>query len=125
MLGILGGMSWVSTQHYYELLNEAARRERGRQHSAELLVASVDFQPIVDAQVKGDWPRAGAILADRARGLECAGAGAWMIASNTMHLVYEQVRAAVSIPGLNIFDATADAVRARGFGTVGLLGTRY
>lgn len=125
ILGLLGGMSWVSTEHYYRGLNEGVSAARGRQHSAELLLASVDFQPIVDLQVKGDWSATGAILAERARGLERGGAGAFLIASNTMHLVYEQVREAVSIPGLDIFDASAAAVTARGLREVGLLGTRY
>jgi aspartate racemase len=124
-LGIIGGMSWVSTQAYYRLVNEQVAAARGRQHSAELLVASVDFQPIVDAQARGDWARAGEILADRGRALERAGATVFLIASNTMHLVYDAVRTAVSIPGLDIFDATAGALRGSGMRRVGLLGTRY
>lgn len=46
-LGILGGMSWVSTQSYYVALNAAVQAARGRQHYADLLIASPDFQPIV------------------------------------------------------------------------------
>lgn len=65
------------------------------------------------------------MLCDAAKNLERGGAGAFLIASNTMHLVYEQVRASVGIPGLNIFDATAAAIHAKGLKGVGLLGTRY
>jgi aspartate racemase len=125
ILGILGGLSWVSTQEYYRLINEEVNRRRGRQHSADLLVASVDFQEIVDAQVRGDWAKAGAVLAEKARGLELAGAGAFLIASNTMHLVFEAVQAAVASPGLAIFDAVAAAAKAGGHRRLGLLGTRY
>lgn len=118
-------MSWVSTQHYYRLINEQVNAALGRQHSAEILLASVDFQRIVDAQVKGDWTLLGNLLADRAQSLERAGASAFIIASNTMHLVLERILDAVDMPALNIFDATAAAIAARGMTRVGLLGTRY
>ena len=124
-LGIIGGMSWVSTAEYYRQLNRAVGTARGRQHSADLWLASVDFQEIVDAQVSGAWDQAGELLAEKARGLERAGAGAFLIASNTMHKVLAQVKNAVAIPPLDIFDATATAVLARGLVRVGLLGTRY
>ncbi len=124
-LGILGGMSWVSTQSYYATLNAAVHSARGRQHSADLLIASPDFQPIVDAQARDDWAGAASILAKWARGLERGGAGAFLIASNTMHRVLAPVRATVSIPALDIFDATASAALAAGHRKLGLLGTRY
>lgn len=124
-LGIIGGLSWVSTEHYYRLINQEVGRRLGRQHSANLQIASPDFQPVVDAQVRGDWDKLGERLSESARGLERAGASAFLIASNTMHVVYEQVAARVDIPGLNIFDATATAIRQAGLTHVGLLGTRY
>ena len=124
-LGILGGMSWVSTLDYYRLINEKIGRALGRQHSAELLIASVDFQSIIDAQVRGDWIHAGAILAGHAQALERAGASAFLVASNTMHRVIAQVEEAVNIPSLNIFDATAAEIMRSGKKRLGLLGTRY
>jgi aspartate racemase len=124
-LGIIGGMSWVSTQQYYRLINKKVNEVRGRQHSAPLLISSVNFQDIVNSQTRGDWQTAGEILADCAKELETAGCGAFLIASNTMHKVYEQTQNAVTIPGINIFDVTAKAINASGFKKLGLLGTRY
>lgn len=124
-LGIIGGLSWASTQQYYRLINEEINRVRGRQASAQLSIRSIDFQPVIDAQVRNDWNAAGAFLCEAARDLERGGAKAFLIASNTMHLVYNQVCDAVSIPGLNIFDATAGQITAKGLHKVGLLGTRY
>jgi len=125
VLGILGGMSWVSTQSYYRQINELVARARGRQHCADLLLASRDFQPIVDAQARGDWDAVADRLAEIAQGLERAGATAFLIASNTMHLAYERVAAAVGIPGLSIFDAAATALQAAGVSQAAFLGTRY
>lgn len=124
-LGIIGGMSWASSLIYYRSINEAYAAARGGQHSAPILLASVDFQPVVKAQSRGDWQGAGEILARTAQALERAGAGAFMIASNTMHLVATQVSAAVSIPIINIFDATVPAIKKARLKKIGLLGTRY
>jgi aspartate racemase len=124
-LGIIGGMSWVSTQQYYRLINKKVNEVRGRQHSAPLIVSSVNFQDIVNAQTRGDWHTAGVILADCAKELESVGCGAFLIASNTMHKVYEQTQKAVAMPGINIFDVTAKAINASGCKKIGLLGTRY
>ena len=124
-LGIIGGLSWASTQQYYRLINEEINRARGRQASAQLLIRSIDFQPVIDAQVRNDWNAAAALLCDAAEDLERGGAKAFMIASNTMHLVYDRVRDAVGIPGLNIFDAVATKIHEKNLRKVGLLGTRY
>ncbi len=45
-LGLIGGMSWESTTHYYQLLNRLVRDRTGPMHSAELVLWSVDFGPI-------------------------------------------------------------------------------
>lgn len=124
-LGILGGMSWASTEHYYRLINLGVGKRRGRQHSAALVIASPDFQPIVDAQARGAWDDVGTLLTASARSLERAGASAFLIASNTMHVAYADVARSVGIPGLSIFDSTADAIRDAGLERVGMLGTRY
>ena len=45
-IGLLGGMSWESTQLYYRLINEGVRAQLGKLHSAEIVLYSVDFEPI-------------------------------------------------------------------------------
>jgi len=124
-LGIIGGMSWVSTQQYYRLINKLVNESLGRQHSASLLIESVNFQDIISAQIRGDWHRAGLILGDSAKALASVGCGTFLIASNTMHMVFEQTQQAVSIPGINIFDVTAAAINDSKFTKIALLGTRY
>jgi aspartate racemase len=124
-IGLLGGMSWESTQTYYRLINEAVRDRLGGLHSAELVLYSVDFEPIERLQSQGDWEEAAHVLADAARSVEAAGADLLVLCSNTMHKVASTVEAAISIPLLHIADATAEAVKAAGFQTVGLLGTRF
>lgn len=124
-LGVLGGMSWESTAVYYRLFNQGVRARLGGQHSAKLLLASVDFAEIVARQHAGDWHGAGQQLAELAAGLQNAGADAILIATNTMHKVAEHVQAAIDVPLLHIGDVVADALLAAGVRRAGLLGTRY
>ena len=97
-IGIIGGMSWESTQTYYQLINEAVRDRLGGLHSAQLVLYSVDFHQVERLQAAGDWDRAGDLLADGARGLEAAGADFLILATNTMHQVAPAIEAAVEIP---------------------------
>ena len=124
-IGLLGGMSWESTQTYYRLINEAVRDRLGGLHSAQCVLYSVDFEPIEQLQSAGAWEAAGAILADAARRVESAGADFLVLCTNTMHKVAPLIEAAIEIPLLHLADATGAAVKSAGFQTVGLLGTRF
>ena len=124
-LGILGGMSWESTQHLYALINRGVAARLGGLHSAQLLLHSVDFAPIAAMQSAGDWAGAATVLGSAGAGLKRAGAEALLIATNTMHLVATEVERAAGLPVLHIVDATAEALRAAGVKRAGLLATRF
>lgn len=125
ILGVLGGMSWTSSAEYYRLLNMLYAGRLGGLHSAPLLLHSVNFAEIAALQQAGQWDQAGERLAAAAHGLERAGAGAILLATNTMHRVAPQIEAAVQVPLLHIVDGTAQAIRAAGIRRVGLLGTAF
>lgn len=124
-IGMLGGMSWESTATYYRLANELVGQRLGGLHSASLLLRSVDFAPVEELQVTGDWAGAGRLLAGEAAALERGGAQLLLICTNTMHKVSDVVEAAVGIPLVHLADATAAAVLAAGVERVGLLGTAF
>jgi aspartate racemase len=124
-IGLVGGMSWESTAEYYRVANTVVAQRLGGLHSARLLLASVDFAEIEELQRAGDWERAGRVLAEVARSVQAGGADLLLLCTNTMHVVADTVAAAVDIPLLHIGDVTADAVRAAGVTTVGLLGTGF
>ena len=54
-----------------------------------------------------------------------AGAGAVLLATNTMHKLAPAVQAAAGVPLLHIADATGAALQAAGITRAGLLGTRF
>ena len=124
-LGLIGGLSWESTAIYYRLINEATKAQRGGLHSAPMLLWSFDFAPIAEQQAAGAWRQLAAVMAEAARRLEAAGAEALVIASNTMHKLYDEVAASVAVPIPHIAEATAAALLARGCRKPILLATRF
>ena len=124
-IGLLGGMSWESTALYYQLLNRGVADRLGGLHSADLVLASVDFAPIARLQAEERWDEAGELLAGRARELQAAGADLVLLCTNTMHKVAGHIEAAVDIPLLHIIDVTAEAARRAGMTRLGLLATRF
>lgn len=124
-IGVIGGMSWESTQTYYRLINQQVREQLGGLHSAKLILYSVDFAEIEPLQHAGDWDGTAEILTEAAQALETAGADFIVLATNTMHKVAPEIELAVNIPLLHIADATAAALQADGITTVALLGTKF
>ena len=118
-------MTWHSTVDYYRLINEGVATRLGGYRSAEMVMVSVDFAPVEDLQTKGDWTGLGRMMVRAAQVLEVAGAQAVVICANTMHQLAPDIEAAVRLPIIHIADAAAGAIKARGLGTVALLGTRY
>ena len=123
-LGLIGGMSWVSTRTYYEHLNHLVQAARGAQASAPLLIESLDYSGLARLSTAADWDRAGAVLVASAKRLESAGAGALVIASNAMHKVYDTVAAAVTIPVIHIAETVGARMAQDDVGRAALIGSR-
>ena len=124
-LGIIGGMSWESTESYYRIINEGIKAELGGLHSADLLIHSVDFGPINTLQETGEWDELGAMMASSGKRLQAAGAQGIVIASNTMHKLFDDVQSATDLPLIHIADATIDAIKAQNLSRIALLGTQF
>lgn len=124
-IGLLGGMSWESTELYYRWINEGVKQKLGGLHSAQIAMVSVDFEEIEKLQHNDQWDQAGDALALAAQRVEAAGADFLLICTNTMHKVAPQIEAAIDIPILHIADATAERILVKKMSTVGLLGTSF
>ncbi len=123
-LGLIGGMSWLSTRTYYEHINRLVQARVGRQASAPLLIESLDYSNLQRLQGAEEWQRAGTVLAESAARLEAAGATAILIGANAMHKVYDQVAAAVSVPVLHIAECVGERMARDGVKRAALIGTR-
>ncbi len=124
-IGILGGMSPESTTLYYEHITRSYTARFGDYGYPEILIYSVNFQKYVDWQHKGQWHEAAREMAKALERLHGAGADFGLLATNTMHIVFEEVQRAVHMPLLSIVQATAESILAAGFRSVGLLGTVF
>jgi aspartate racemase len=123
-LGLVGGTSWVSSEHYYRAINEGVAARLGGASSAPLVLWSVEFGEFARLQHEGGWDAISKILCDAAGRLVDAGCDGIALAANTTHLVADDVRAAIgSTPLIDLVDLTAQAVA--GYQRVGLLGTKF
>ncbi|ANI78547.1 MULTISPECIES: aspartate/glutamate racemase family protein [Sphingobium] len=123
-LGLIGGLSWTSTARYYQIINQAVYRAKGGQHSAPLLIESLDFADIGRSTTDEEWAHAAQVLTASARRLEQAGAQALLICANSMHRVYDEVQSGVDTPIINIADAVGRKMKADGVHKAALIGTR-
>jgi aspartate racemase len=124
-IGLLGGMSWESTLHYYKLINTQISKELGGFHSAKLSMISVDFAELEENMSSGNWSACAKILISAAQKVESTGADCLLICTNTLHKVAPQVEEAIQIPLLHIADGAGEALVKNGISTIGLLGTRF
>lgn len=127
-IGIIGGVSWVSSIEYYRLMNEMVNKQLGGLHSAKILMYSIEFGDFSNEErlaEKGDWSLLNKTMIDAAQRLKRGGADFIVIASNTMNSRADDIQEKVQIPVLHIADATGEKVNKSGIKTVALLGTKY
>ncbi|MDS1311666.1 MULTISPECIES: aspartate/glutamate racemase family protein [Marinobacter] len=124
-IGLIGGMSWESTQTYYRLINQQVRERLGGLHSAKVVLNSLDFAEIAQLQSADDWEGMERLLVSAAQSIKAGGADFLLICTNTMHKVAPEVELASGLPLLHIADATAKVLIHDGITSVGLIGTRF
>lgn len=124
-LGLIGGMSWVSTYTYYNRINHMVQKRKTPMSSAPMLIESLDFAPLYGIKEQEDWDRAATILSDSAKRLADAGAGTLLICANSMHKIYDEVAGAVDVPIIHIADCVGEAMKKAEASEAALLGTRH
>ena len=122
-LGLIGGMSWYSTELYYARINKQVIKRTGGTCNAPLVLESLNFCDIAKATSDQDWDHVAEVLIAAAQRLETAGATAILICANSMHKVYERVEEAISIPLIHIADAVGTKMKTDGVQSAALLGT--
>ena len=124
-IGLIGGMSWESSQVYYEIINEKVRELLGGFHSSKCIMESVDFAEIEKLQHQDDWDALNKMMVDSAKILENAKADFIVLCTNTMHICSDEITKNISIPFLHIAVATAEKIKEQNINKVLLLGTRF
>ncbi len=124
-IGLIGGMSWESTQEYYRFLNEGVKEKLGGLSSAKILLYSFNFQEIEELQHRGQWDALTHEMVEAARKLQQGGADIIAICTNTMHKMAPEIEEAIDIPLLHIADAAGREIERMCIKRVALLGTNF
>jgi len=124
-IGIIGGMSPESTITYYEYITHQYTQRFGNHAYPPVLIYSVSFQDYIDWPNAGRWDLVAKGLSEAAQHLEEGEVDVILIATNTMHIVFDEVQASVSVPMISLLDVVGEAIQQKGINKVGLLGTRF
>lgn len=124
-IGLIGGVSWVSSAEYYKRLNEAVYRKLGGLASSKIVLYNFDFAEIYPYQSSNDLQGEARLLIRAARSLEKAGADCILICSNTTSKTSQSIQNNIDIPLINLIQVTAEKARDEKLKNIGLLGTKY
>lgn len=124
-IGILGGLTPESTVTYYMHIVHRYHMLHGDHGYPESVIYGVSFQKYEDWMEAEDWDSIEGELLKGLQTLKAAGADFAVIATNTMHILFDKLQAQIDLPLISIVDAIAEAVKEAGLGKVGLMGTRF
>jgi aspartate racemase len=124
-IGLIAGMSYESSLHYYERINHQVNEIAGNLTCAKMIIYNVNFEEIRVLMLNNEWDKIAIILAEIAKTLEQAGADYIAIATNTMHKLADYVQSKINVPLIHIADCVADKCKESNVLNVGLLGTKY
>jgi aspartate racemase len=122
-IGIIGGLSPESTVSYYLHITRSYVEQFGDSHYPEIFIVSVDLEQYHAWRVADEWEAIANHLALSADRLQAAGADFGLIATNTMHKVFNETQKLTTLPLLSLFDPLVSNIIENNVRTVGLLGT--
>ncbi|WP_316633388.1 aspartate/glutamate racemase family protein [uncultured Flavobacterium sp.] len=120
-IGLVGGISWVSTIDYYKLINEGVNKKLGGLQFAECLIYSLNFGDIQEKT----WQNSYELLLNACLSLKKSGVDAIVLCANTAHLYADQLEKEVGLPLIHIGSETAKVITLKNITTIGLLGTQF
>src|SRR5262249_13612119 len=124
-LGLIGGVGPESTIDYYKNLIAMYRERKPDGHYPQFVINSIDLQKGIDFLEANDLAGMTDFLLNEIKKLPPAGAQFGIIAANTPHIVFDEVRARSPIPFISIVEASCDYAKSRNLKRLALFGTRY
>jgi len=120
-IGLVGGISWVSTMDYYKFINEGVNSKLGGLNFAECVLYSLNFGDIQSVS----WVNSFELLLNACESLKKSGVDSIVLCANTAHLFADKLQETIKLPIIHIGVETAKAVTKHGLNKVGLLGTKF
>lgn len=124
-LGLIGGISWVSTADYYKFINEGINAELGGLNFSKCIIHSFNYADIKKNNDNNDWDKTFEMLSEACEHLKQSGAEAIILCANTMHLIADKIEQKVKLPVIHIATETASEIKKMKLRKVGLLGTKF
>jgi aspartate racemase len=123
-MGIIGGLGPEATLYYYRVIIDLCYENKDLEGNyPEIIIYSLNLEECRHSMEKGNWPELSTKLVEACQSLSRAGAEFALIAANTPHMVFDQVREKSPIPLLSIVEETSEEVVRHGLRKVGLIGT--
>jgi aspartate racemase len=121
IIGLVGGISWVSTMNYYKFINEGINKRLGGLNFSECIIYSLNFGDVQERS----WENSFELLLNACQSLKRSGVDAIVLCANTAHLFADDLEDKIKLPIIHIGTETAKAVKQQGLVKVGLLGTKF
>jgi len=125
VLGLIGGISWISTIDYYKLINEGINEKLGGLNFSKCIIYSFNYEDIKKNNDTNDWETTFKMVSEACHHLINCGAEGLILCANTMHLIADRLQSDISVPIIHIANATAREVQIKSLKKVGLLGTKF
>ena len=124
-IGIVGGIGPESTIEYYRLIITSYREQKQDGSYPSIIINSIDLKKMLDLIGADQLAEVTEYLLDEIKKLARAGADLGVLASNTPHIVFDDLQRQSPIPLISIVEAACETTKALGLRKVGLFGSRF
>ncbi len=125
-IGLLGGLSYLSTIDYYKQINSMVNAALGERHSAKIILNSLDYQELKKYDNK-DWDSISGILGREIHKLDGSGVDCILVCNNTLHKAIDRIcnQWQIKATFFHIVDCLGHFAVDRKHQKLLLLGTRF
>ena len=123
-IGIIGGLGPESTVDYYKEIIAAFNAKYVEMVYPEIIIYSVNLNEFMKFVETKNWLGLSEWLLEKISSIHRAGAEFAVIASNTPHIVFDEIKSKSPIPLLSIVEETCNKAQEMGLKNVGLMGTK-
>src|SRR2546430_16822328 len=124
-VGIIGGIGPESTIEYYRFIIDGYRKRKTDGSYPSIVINSIDLNKLIGWMNGRELDAAADYLSVEIEKLARAGVDFVVLAANTPHIVFDQIRERSPLPLISIVEATRDKALALGLQRPGLFGTRF
>ena len=113
-VGMIGGIGPESTIEYYRSIIAAYREQKLDGSYPSIIINSIDLKKLLDLIAANQLANVTEYLVAEVQKLARAGADCGLLAANTPHIVFDEIRRGSPFPLVSIVEATCQAAKALG-----------